>query len=622
MNLLHSDLLLCACRIKIVELGCKPVAFDHNEWNKMNTLIKKTKLAMFIAFLLLILPSHTFAVIDVKEFGAKGDNSADDTVAIQAAFDAQRKPPYSMVYFPAGRYVVSDTIKMYSPNVRGESFINTIIVQKSKNKDIFYVEFAWRGQVSDLTFNGGAKQLNMRNIRVDQGLLHVKDCSFNGSSDFAIYMAPQSNPMHLIIRGCHFDDCAQVLYTVCDWTTFGDSWITTARMKNRAAIEASGDKLLCENIVGVPIVTGDNDRWIDFSGNDLTCRNVRFGGEFGGMTPIYNFSKLNKNGTGGSIILEDCRVAAQGSPTKCAVYCEQIPNSLIIRDCILTVPSIILSPEIQIEEYFKYAAEGVLNYDLLQNESMAGDNAQAIALQEFAKKRDTSFEPLTGQLDANETIIVLEKVVAKVKTLTQPSLCGAEFNGHKQKMNAGNFIDINLSTHTWDINDLMDSTVVKNYHYIAIAQAGDDIVFMRRAPNGSSGAWPHVLVKDVEVDLDKTPFLTWRQKDPGTDPLPKGYITRNESNRLDSGIVMPNGYGMRVLEKRTKKFVFLHEAHMPPWYDYRSYDLREVFGIKSGKIVIDIKYYPLGAYITGLAGSGFAIPPEYQIIDFLRLESQ
>ena len=588
--------------------------------HKMNILIKKVKSVMFLT--LFILSSSSFALIDVKEFGAKGDGSADDTVAIQAAFDAQRKPPYSMVYFPAGRYLVSDTIKMYSPNVRGESFLNAIIVQKSKDKDIFYVEFAWRGLVSDLTFNGGAKQLNMRNIRVDQGLLHVKDCSFNGASDFAIYMAPQSNPMHLIIRGCHFDDCAQVLYTVCDWTTLGDCWITTARMKNRAAIEARGDKLLCENIVGVPIVTGDNDRWIDFSGNDLTCRNFRFGGEFGGMTPIYNFSKLNKNSTGGGIILEDCRVAAQGSTQKCAVYCEQIPNSLIIRDCILTVPSIILSHEIQIEEYLKHAAEGTLRYDLLQNQSMAGDNSQAIALQEFAKKRDTSFEPLAGQLDANETRIVLAKVVAKVKSITQQFLCGAEFNGHKQKMKAEDFIDINLSTHTWDINDFMDSTVVKNNNYIAIAQTGDDIVFMRRAPNGSIGAWPHVFVKDVEVDLDKTPFLTWRQKDPGNDPLPKGYITRNESNQLDPGITMPNGYGMRVLEKRTQKFIFLHEAHMPPWYDYRAYDLREVFGIKKGKIVIAIKYYPLGAYITGLAGSGSAIPPEYQILDFLRLEAQ
>lgn len=59
---------------------------------------------------------------------------------------------------------------------------------------------------------------------------------------------------------------------------------------------------------------------------------------------------------------------------------------------------------------------------------------------------------------------------------------------------------------------------------------------------------------------------------------------------------------------------------MPPWYDYRAYDLRKALGVQGGKRVISIKYYPLGVYITGLPGTGFAIPPEYQILDFLRLE--
>jgi hypothetical protein len=45
--------------------------------------------------------------INVRTLGAKGDNAADDTAAIQKAIDTHR-----VVYFPAGFYLVSDTLKL------------------------------------------------------------------------------------------------------------------------------------------------------------------------------------------------------------------------------------------------------------------------------------------------------------------------------------------------------------------------------------------------------------------------------------------------------------------------------------------------------------------------------
>jgi hypothetical protein len=44
---------------------------------------------------------------DVRALGAKGDNATDDTAAIQRAIDTHRT-----VYFPAGRYIVSDTLRL------------------------------------------------------------------------------------------------------------------------------------------------------------------------------------------------------------------------------------------------------------------------------------------------------------------------------------------------------------------------------------------------------------------------------------------------------------------------------------------------------------------------------
>ncbi|UIJ47209.1 SMP-30/gluconolactonase/LRE family protein [Sphingomonas cannabina] len=45
--------------------------------------------------------------VNVRTLGAKGDNAADDTAAIQRAIDWHR-----VVYFPAGFYVVSDTLRL------------------------------------------------------------------------------------------------------------------------------------------------------------------------------------------------------------------------------------------------------------------------------------------------------------------------------------------------------------------------------------------------------------------------------------------------------------------------------------------------------------------------------
>ena len=45
--------------------------------------------------------------VNVRALGAKGDNAADDTAAVQKAIDAHR-----VVYFPAGFYRVTDTLKL------------------------------------------------------------------------------------------------------------------------------------------------------------------------------------------------------------------------------------------------------------------------------------------------------------------------------------------------------------------------------------------------------------------------------------------------------------------------------------------------------------------------------
>ena len=73
--------------------------------------------------------------VSVKDFGAKGDGETDDTVAInRALFELYCREPYEgarkALYFPAGRYIVSDFIKVPSnASLIGEGPSNTIIEQ-------------------------------------------------------------------------------------------------------------------------------------------------------------------------------------------------------------------------------------------------------------------------------------------------------------------------------------------------------------------------------------------------------------------------------------------------------------------------------------------------------------
>lgn len=69
---------------------------------------------------------------NVKQYGAKGDNSTDDTSAIQAAITAANSAGGGTVFFPAGTYLISSTISL-APLCRyqGAHYYSSTIKQKN-----------------------------------------------------------------------------------------------------------------------------------------------------------------------------------------------------------------------------------------------------------------------------------------------------------------------------------------------------------------------------------------------------------------------------------------------------------------------------------------------------------
>jgi hypothetical protein len=164
--------------------------------------------------------------VDVRDFGAKGDGKADDTKAIQAAFDAASRKTWSeqprdsayfisipTVLFPAGKYLVSDTIELKA-NVQGEG--TAILQQKAEGKDILSSIFAWRVQVAGLTLVGGRHQLHLDNPNVDTGRLTVDKCALYNASGTAIRLRQSTNSTQVSIRDC---PTPPISYNPTGWLT-------------------------------------------------------------------------------------------------------------------------------------------------------------------------------------------------------------------------------------------------------------------------------------------------------------------------------------------------------------------------------------------------------------------
>ena len=210
--------------------------------------------------------SGSNSVINVRDFGAKGDGVSDDTSAVRSAVaEAVRQNdsmlarlgsrctnvgvgdgPLSAVVFPKGAYRLTDTILIRrSVVLRGEE--GAEILMDNAAKDIIYFHNAFRCRVSGLIFSGGAVQLRFWTANNDSANLTVRECGFKGSSRSAVeclsysyvtnghkktlapYLevkgSPVVNPQYdgnrrnfpnstlLTVEECVFDDCRRVL----DW---------------------------------------------------------------------------------------------------------------------------------------------------------------------------------------------------------------------------------------------------------------------------------------------------------------------------------------------------------------------------------------------------------------------
>jgi len=536
---------------------------------------------------------NTYPSANVMDYGAKGDGHTDDTAAIKKAFKAiyprrgaGKLPWMTEIVFPAGHYVISDAITEFSGMqvVRGEGYAK--IRQTNPDKDIFRNTYAWQITISGLSFEGGRNQIYMQNGNMDTGQIFIEKCKFLNASGAAIYADVLSTTV--TIANCRIMQCEQAwILKRSDQSVMKDTWITSSmKMKNKAVIENRGGWMSLENICGVPLVNGADQRWIDNYGM-LLCRKFRFGGEGGGFTPVVNFAKPHKDGFGVTVVLDNCILMNEGNAKrKCAVYLEEIPNLLVIKDSTITTPALIVDPKIDLKTYFAGVKPGMVKVALRDN---VGEFIGEVP--ELLKNPLYPKAPPVPTLSEADTKKALEKARKKVLSLPDEKRKPAESNGHTEQTDPSKYKIINAKDYVWDLTDRMDAISDPNADYIAAGAAGDGVILLRRR-NAEDSKWPHVLVKDVTIDLDKTPWLCFKLRDLGE---PTAAST-----------------ACRVVDKKSGTAILLGEwVYEGSFYNYRAFNLKKLFGT-GGTRTFDIKFYYLG--------SSYNHPHQPQIGDWIYLE--
>ena len=280
--------------------------------------------------------------VSVRDFGAKGDGATDDTDAINRAlyelycreeFEGAKKA----LYFPAGKYMVSETIKIPpDTTIIGEgphssviemtadiSSGDTILLRTSDSKQQIGASLGTDGATlpRDISVSGMGFLVNLEGIRIEKTKrLSFNRCKFTGPENFptAVDNAVTSSPaIAVYLSGTSVVPSEDINFHDCFFTKFNVGvWSDAVTLESHNVNISSGtfDNLFQGVVVGVLggtaknfVVTNSlfNDIYhqaldIDDVNNFVSSFNYfkNCGNEYNGSgSPVTNIIRIGNNGT-------------------------------------------------------------------------------------------------------------------------------------------------------------------------------------------------------------------------------------------------------------------------------------------------------------------------------------
>ena len=166
------------------------------------------------------------------DYGAKGDGVTDDTAAIQRALDDMKtvqQNNWCVLYFPAGAYRITDTLKTkrtvhndyLGSNLIGEDPATTVLRWDGPADKPMLRYDAWYCKVSRLTFDGRGKA-NGGLVRAGSFSTYceISDLVFNDINGIALNLGNNEQngaAEHAVLR-CKFIRCNEAISTI-NWNT-------------------------------------------------------------------------------------------------------------------------------------------------------------------------------------------------------------------------------------------------------------------------------------------------------------------------------------------------------------------------------------------------------------------
>lgn len=259
--------------------------------------------------------------------------------------------------FPKGGYKVTRAITIGGYTlIKGEK---AFIKQFTDTEDIFVWE-VYQNKISGMQFIGGRYQLDLWNANINSTLFDVDDCQFLLSRNYAINTRATGGTFShlsasLRINKARFMACNKVLNNCCDDAVIENSWIQVSKTNvtaDSAAIMNKGTsvgdpnsatRLTIRNTFMIPDIGVEgvdrvaDVRWIDNYGS-FNADTVRFGGENGGMSILWQYGAPNKNfpwNTTEAVFKNSYLFCGPDARTDSCVVglINQIPNRVTVHNC-------------------------------------------------------------------------------------------------------------------------------------------------------------------------------------------------------------------------------------------------------------------------------------------------
>ena len=244
------------------------------------------------------------------DYGVGVRSSTNDTAAMKRLFATAATKPGAKVVLPPRSIELAETVELsgdFSVTAAGVARIET----KDDGLTLFKVADGASARFSHIFFEGGAHHVAC--LAMTGATVAVDSCLSFDAAKAAFQMATRGNPddlRFLLNGGVHYHP---LWYAGNARATLSGAWFRslppdpTTNFTESVALVNYG-KMRYQDILGVPCVfarfpkgavtasSGDY-RWIDNRGGELHALFTRFGGEWGGIPPVYDYK-------GGKVLIE------------------------------------------------------------------------------------------------------------------------------------------------------------------------------------------------------------------------------------------------------------------------------------------------------------------------------